>query len=170
MSSVSPAATRLLAGAAIVAAFVFAGCGGGSATPSSAPASAAAVASPVVAGPTSWAAWIDHQGFGAQNGPNEVRRRTRAASEHRGAESLFDLDDDIAVVSGIVAWLDAHPATACWADYHSQVATYLVTVKEGLIAARPEVVLGHPIPDGIVTSTDTAANAANDLPAPAGCP
>src|SRR4029078_9561845 len=119
---------------------------------------------PSPARPTSWADWIDHQGFGAQNGPNEVRRLTRYLTEHAGAPTLFDLDDDIARVAGIVAWLDAHPATACWADYHDQVRAHLVTVRDGWTEARPEVEAGHLIPATVVASTDAAANAANDLP------
>jgi hypothetical protein len=164
-------ARRLLPGAAVAAAILLAACGGASgAAYVPTPAATVAAVSPSPAGPASWADWIDHQGFGAQNGPNEVRRRTRYVTEHAGAENLFDLDDDIATVSGIVTWLDAHPATACWAAYHTQVQAYLVAVRDGLIAARPEVEAGRLIPADIVASTDEAANAANELPAPASCP
>ena len=162
-------ARRLLPGAAIAAAVLLAACGGASATPSAAPASIA-VASPAIAGPATWADWMAHQGFGAQNGPNEVRRLTRYLDEHAGATTLFDLDDNIARVTGIVAWLDAHPATACWADYHDQVRAHLVTVQDGWVAARPEVEAGRPIPADTIASTDAAANAANDIPEPADCP
>jgi hypothetical protein len=168
-SARGPRARRLLPGAAIAAAVLLAACGGASAAPSAAPASIA-VAAPAIAGPATWADWIAHQGFGAQNGPNEVRRLTRYDKEHGGDTKLFDLDENIARVAGIVAWLDAHPATACWADYHAQVRGYLVTVQDGWIAARPEVEAGHWIPADIVATTDEAANAANDLPEPADCP
>jgi hypothetical protein len=162
-------ARTLLPGAAIATALLLAACGGASAAPSAATASSAA-ASPASAGPATWADWIAHQGFGAQNGPNEVRRLTRYLKEHAGDVTLFDLDEDIARVAGIVAWLDVHPATECWADYHAQVRAHLVTVQDGWVAARPEVEAGHLIPAEVVASTDEAANAGNDLPAPSDCP
>ena len=163
-------AHQLLPGAALAGAVLLAACGGASGAAYVPTQAAVAAASPSPAGPSSWADWIDHQGFGAQNGPNEVRRRARYVTEHAGAEDLFDLDDDIAVVASIVRWLDEHPATACWAEYHTQVRAYLVTVRDGLTAARPEVEAGRVIPPAIVASTGKAANAANDLPAPANCP
>ena len=158
---------QLVPGVILATSVLVAACTGAAAAPTIVPATAAP---PSPAGPTSWADWIDHQGFGAQNGPNEVRRLTRYLAEHAGATTLFDLDDDIARVAGIVAWLDAHPATACWADYHRQVQANLVTVRDGWTRARPEVEAGHLIPADVVASTDEAANAANDLPTPSNCP
>jgi hypothetical protein len=158
-----------LPGAAFAVALLLAACGGASAAPTAAPASSAA-SSPASAGPATWADWIAHRGFGAQSGPNEVRRLTRYDMEHAGDATLFDLDENIARVTGILAWLDTHPAKACWADYHEQVRAYLVTVKDGWTKARPEVQAGHPIPADILAGTDVAANAANDLPRPTNCP
>ena len=158
---------QLVPGVILATSVMVAACSGAAAAPTVAPVTAAP---PSPAGPTSWADWIDHQGFGAQNGPNEVRRLTRYLTEHAGATTLFDLDDDIARVAGIVAWLDAHPATACWADYHRQVQANLVTVRDGWTRARPEVEAGQLIPADVVASTDEAANAANDLPTPSDCP
>ena len=162
-------ARRLLPVAAIAAAVLLAACGGASAAPSAAPASTAA-ASPASAGPATWADWIAHQGFGAQIGPNEVRRNARYISDNGGAETLFDLDQDLTLVTDIIAWLDAHPATACWADYHTQLRAYLVTVQDGWTKARPVVEKGGLVPADVVASGSEAANAANDLPAPANCP
>ena len=158
---------QLVPGVILATSLLIGACSGAAAAPTVAPVTAAP---PSPARPTSWADWIDHQGFGAQNGPNEVRRLTRYLAEHAGATTLFDLDDDIARVAGIVAWLDAHPATACWADYHDQVRAHLVTVRDGWTEARPEVEAGKLIPADVVASTDEAANAANDLPTPSDCP
>ena len=90
--------------------------------------------------------------------------------DNGGAETLFDLDQDLTLVTDIIAWLDAHPATACWADYHTQLRAYLVTVKDGWTKARPAVEKGGLVPADVVASGSAAANAANDLPAPANCP
>ena len=158
---------QLVPGVILATSALVAACSGAAAAPTVAPVTAAP---PSPARPTSWADWIDHQGFGAQNGPNEVRRLTRYLTEHAGATTLFDLDDDIARVAGIVAWLDAHPATACWADYHDQVRAHLVTVRDGWTKARPDVEAGKLIPADVVASADKAANAANDLQTPSDCP
>ncbi len=163
-----PIRVRPLMPGLLLAAVLVTGCGGAAAAPSFAPATVAPPSS--AAGPTSWAAWIDHQGFGAQSGPNEVRRMARYIAEHGGDETLFNLDQDLELVAGIIAWLDAHPATACWADYHAQVRASLVTVQEGWTKARPEVDAGRLVPADVVASAIEAANAANDLAAPADCP
>ena len=148
---------RLLPGIALAAAVLVAGCGG-------------AVAAPSAAAPTSWAAWIDHQGFGGQLGPNEVRRTARYISEHSGDETLFGLDQDIGLVADVIAWLDAHPATACWADYHARLRASLVIVHDAWMAARPEVEAGHLVPADVIATASEAATAADDLPEPADCP
>ena len=160
-------AQRLLPGLILTATVLVAACGGASAAPSIAPAPAA---SPSPAGPTSFAAWTAHLGFGGQAGPNQVRRIARYISDHAGAESLFDLDDDIATVAALNQWLDAHPPTPCWAVYHRTVRAYLATVETGWRAARPLVEKGGFVPGDVISSASEAANAANDLPAPESCP
>jgi hypothetical protein len=162
-------ARRLLPGLVLAAACLSAACGGAAAAPTRQPTPSAP---PTLesAGPTSWKEWIDHQGFGAQLGPNEVRRMARAIAEHGGSVALFDLDQDIQLVTDLIAWLDAHPATACWADYHDEVRTQLVIVLDAWTAARPEVEAGRLVPAAVVAAASEGANAANDLPAPADCP
>jgi len=164
---------RLLPGVVIAVALLVAACGGASGASSAATASAAAAAaaaSPASAGPTPFAAWIEHQGFGASVGPNEVRRTALYISDHDGIEDLFNIDEDLALVTGIIEWLDTHPATACWADYHSQVRGYIATVRDGWTKARPIVANGGLVPQDVVKSALEASTAANDLPAPANCP
>ncbi len=166
-------ARRRLPGAILAAACLVAACGGAGAASSVAPASAPpSMSSPTlaVAGPTSWRAWIDHQGFGASVGPNEVRRMARYIAEHGGSASAFDLDQDIQLVTGIIAWLDAHPATPCWADYHDELRVRMVTVRDAWTSARPDVEAGGLVPADIVLAVSDAANAANDMPAPTDCP
>ena len=101
-----------------------------------------------------------------ERGPPERALHLR----QRRRRDLFDLDQDLTLVKDIIAWLDAHPATACWADYHTQLRAYLVTVQDGWTKARPVVEKGGLIPADVVASGSEAANAANDLPAPANCP
>jgi len=80
---------QLVPGVILATSLLIGACSGAAAAPTVAPVTAAP---PSPVGPTSWADWIDHQGFGAQNGPNEVRRLTRYLTEHAGATTLFDLD------------------------------------------------------------------------------
>jgi hypothetical protein len=159
---------RLLPGVALAAASLVAACGGAVAAPAAPTAAPAAIAT--AAGATSWAAWIDHQGFGGAAGPDEVRRTARYIEEHGGDESLFYLDKDIQLVAGMVAWLDAHPATPCWADYHARVRASLMTVHDAWVAARPEVEAGHHVPADAIATAVRAANAAKDVPEPSAGP
>jgi hypothetical protein len=159
----------MLAGAVAATAFLAATCGGPPPAPSVTPAPVE-TASSASTGPTTWSAWVDHLGFGGQTGPNEIRRIARYISDHSGSETLFDLDADISLVTSLISWMDAHPATACWAQYHSTVRAELVEVRDGWVAARPTVEKGGLVPMSIVKSAFDVASAANDLPAPSNCP
>lgn len=150
----------------LVAASVAAACGGANGTTSA----SATAPSPTAAGPTSWAAWIEHQGFGGGTGINEVRRRASWIADHDGREELFYLDRDIALVTRLIGWLDAHPPTDCWAGHHAQIRAGLVAVLEGWTAARPTVEVGGIIPAELVASVSEAAQAADGLQAPVACP
>ena len=83
--------------------------------------------------------------------------------------TLFDVDDSAKRADHLATWLDQNPPTACWADYHAAMQTALGKIHDGFVAAHDNVAGGHSIPADVATSLVTEAQAAYDMPAPAGC-
>ena len=166
---------RRLLPALFIAALLGSGCGGGASATGAGP-SPIVTATPTQpdptgpAGPTDYAAWVETQGFGGSDGLNEVHKIAQYVFDHAGFESGFNLTADIAVPSRLTAWLDGHPATACWTTYHTKVRALLGTVLAGYTSAEPVVKNGGPIPTDTVNAILAAAAAAEALPAPANCP
>jgi hypothetical protein len=175
-------ATRILRGSPAVATVatvttsivalttLLAACGG---SPSSgAPSAATTTASPQasVAGPTDFAAWTERQGFGGSSGLANVAKLVGWVRDHPGDGSTWDIDDEAADIAALTAWLDTHPATSCWAEYHAAVRASLVSFAAGYAAARVEVQAGRSVPETVTTAMTADAQKATSLPAPAGCP
>lgn len=152
--------------APLAVALILSACSG---TPSPSP-SAAPPAAPSVAGPTAFADWTARQGFGGSSGVRMVNTLTGWLVDHISEITVANLDGDVADIGHLVEWLDAHPPTACWADYHTAMRASLVLIKDGYATVRTAVVAGKLAPIDVVTSIHAESQKAIDLPAPANCP
>lgn len=152
--------------ALLAAALILAACGG---TPSPSP-SAAPTAAPSVAGPSAFADWTARQGFGGSSGVRMVNTLTAWLVDNSSQITVANLDGDVADIGHLVEWLDAHPATACWADYHAAMRASLVLIEDGYATARTAVVAGKLAPLDALTAIHAESQKALDMPAPAHCP
>jgi hypothetical protein len=169
-----PTARSVLAG--VLATVIAAGCSGPSGT-STAGASPAAgspatvsTAAPTVFGPTPFADWTARQGFGGSSGLNNVKKLGAWLVEHAAEVQVFDLDSNSGDVVGLIGWLDAHPATPCWADYHAAIRGSLETVAAGYADARAALAAGKPLPLDVATAIRDETQTAYAMPEPASCP
>jgi hypothetical protein len=123
-----------------------------------------------VAGPTDFAAWTERQGFGGSSGLANVAKLVRWVRDHPGEESSWNIDEETADISRLAAWLDTHPATACWADYHAAVRASLDALAAGYATARVDVQAGGIVPPSLIDAMVAEATKSEGLRAPAGCP
>jgi hypothetical protein len=151
----------------VLGATILAGCGT-AATPS--PTPPAATSTPTTAGPTAFADWIAREGFGGSSGLNNVNKLVIYLNEHSTTYALFDIDADAADVASLLAWLDAHPATACWTEYHAAVRASLHDLVDGYAAVHAAVSAGRTPPIDVTVAMAATSAAAKALPAPASCP
>ena len=128
---------------------------------------AAATASP--GGPVDFALWLDRQGFGGSSGLRQVLKSANWVNDNGAFASASDVEIEMGYAERLAGWLDAHPATACWADYHAAVRATLDRVLAGFAAARDARAAGQPVPLDVGATLASDAQAAYDLPAPAGC-
>jgi hypothetical protein len=163
----------------VVAALFFvavAGCSSaGGATPvpaTSAPVltPSATAAAPTPAGPTAYADWVARQGFGGSSGLNNVAKLAGWLTEHRYDVTAFDLDGDHADVVRLVSWLDAHPATPCWVEYHATVRSLLQSIADAYVQADADLTTAGAVDATRAAAMSAAAAQASALPAPASCP
>jgi hypothetical protein len=142
-------------------------------TPNPTPvASVAAVesASPAASGgPVGYATWVDRQGFGGSSGLKEVAKETNWMRDHPSEVTPFDIQTTMRLVDHLASWLDENPATACWADYHAAVRATLGRMHDAEVLAHDARAAGQFVPTDVVTALVKDANAADAMPAPAGC-
>ena len=138
-------------------------------TPPTSPAAVESSSAGPSGGPVSYAAWVERQGFGGSSGLKEVAKETNWMRDHPTEVTAFDIQTTLRVVDHLAAWLDENPATACWSDYHATVRATLGRMHEAYTAAHDARAAGNLVPTDIVTSLVTDANAADAMPAPAGC-
>jgi hypothetical protein len=157
-----------LAMAVAIAALLLAACAPAAGSASQMPT---APASPSTAGPTDFAAWTARQGFGGSSGLNEVHKYVAWVGDNPGEVTAGLVDVEATpVVDSLAAWLDAHPATACWAAYRDAVRANLATIQDGYAAIRSAVAAGKAMPVDIQARMEQAGREALDRPEPAGCP
>jgi hypothetical protein len=172
---------RARASSMVLIAVLAAGCG--SAAPSARPSATASLAAsattsgapsastnPSATGPTAYAAWIERQGFGGSSGLNNVVKLIRLVAERPGDETTFEIDDEATDIQSLVTWLDAHPPTACWADYHAAVRASLVKVLAAYAVGRTVVDGGAPFPADAARSMVEEADRVLGVPGPTNCP
>jgi hypothetical protein len=157
--------------AMLVAAVVLAGCGGSvAASPTAVPTAAGPTAVPTAAGPTRYAAWIEREGFGGQNGLRGFRKVGDWVAQHPTEETSFMLDSDAGDIRRIVQWLDAHPPTSCWADYHAATRRSLETIVAAYTQLRISVEASQPPPLDVVATIGAEGDTAFARPEPTNCP
>jgi hypothetical protein len=144
---------------------------GATASPTPEPSVAAAEsASPAASdGPVAYSAWVERQGFGGSSGLAEVAKETNWMRDHPTEVTAFDIQTTLRFVDHLATWLDENPATACWSDYHATVRATLGRMHDAYTKAHDARAAGNLVPADIVTSLVTDANAADAMPAPAGC-
>jgi hypothetical protein len=146
---------------------ILAGCSVGATPSATAPA---ATSTPTTPGPTAFADWIAREGFGGSSGLNNVNKLVIYLNEHSTSYALFYIDADAADVASLLAWLDAHPATACWTEYHAAVRSSLHDLVDGYAAVHAAVSAGRTPPIDVTVAMAATSAAAKALPAPANCP
>jgi hypothetical protein len=133
-------------------------------------ASSIASPAPTAGGPTPFAAWIERQGFGGSSGLNNVVKLIHFVAERPGEETTFNIDDETSDIEGLVTWLDSHPATPCWADYHAAVRSSLTKVLAAYAIGRKAVETGLPFPADVAASMVAEADQVLAVAGPTDCP
>lgn len=165
----TPAPRRApLAIAAAISALLLAACAPAAGSASQTPPPAE---SPAAAGPTDFAAWTARQGFGGSSGLTEIHKYVAWVGDNPGEVTAgLVAVEAIPVVDSLAAWLDSHPATACWAEYRDAVRADLATIQDGYAAIRSAVAAGKAMPADTQARMEQAGRQALDRPAPADCP
>jgi hypothetical protein len=120
-------------------------------------------------GPVDYAAWVEVQGFGGSSGLRQVLRGAEWIRDNPTIGNAFDIEMDMRVATNLAAWLDAHPATACWAEYHTTVRASLDRIHDAFAEARDARAAGAVVPQDVADRVVSEAQAAADLAEPAGC-
>jgi hypothetical protein len=159
-----------------VLAALVAACGGGavaSPTGNSAVAASPTVAStpgPTVFGPTAFADWTERQGFGGSSGLHDVAKNAAWLTEHTFDATAFDIDSDTHKIHLLIDWLDAHPATTCWASYHAAVRASLTSLVARYVDVSAAIASGTSVPTAVATAIANEAQSTYAMPDPASCP
>jgi hypothetical protein len=153
-----------------LAATLIAGCGQSGAKPSAPPASTLTAVAATPSGPVAFAEWTARQGFGGSSGLANMNKLAKWLDAHRGDATPFDLTSDSHDIDGLIAWLDQHPASSCWADYHAAMRALLAKLQGPYATAIQARTDGAAVTIGTSLQIVAGAQAAVDLPAPAGCP
>jgi hypothetical protein len=143
-----------------------------SAVPTPLPAASQAAAIPEASasgGPVDYAAWVERQGFGGSSGLNEVAKETEWMRDHPIEVTPFDIQTTQRFIDHLAAWLDQHPATACWADYHTTVRAALARMHDAYITAHDARAAGNQVAADVVAALVNDADNAARLAEPAGC-
>jgi hypothetical protein len=168
-SSTRPTRSTPLA-AVLLAPLLLAACAAtsGAAAPANSTApTAMASASP--GGPVEYALWIERQGFGGSSGLRQVLKSANWVNDNASWATVSDVETEMSYAERLAGWLDKHPATACWTDYHATVRATLDRVLAGFAAARDARAAGQRVPLEVGATLVSEAQSAFDLPAPAGC-
>lgn len=154
----------------IAAAGLLAACQSASGGAPSAPSAPVSTPTTAPSGPASLADWTARQGFGGGSGLAQVQQGAHWLDVNGAGSDASDAAfwwNGIAV--DLAAWLDAHPATDCWAAYHAQVRAGLGNVLTELATIRAAVDAGHLVPIEPSAALVRDADALVALPLPSGC-
>jgi hypothetical protein len=120
-------------------------------------------------GPTEYALWIERQGFGGSSGLHQGVNNAEWIRDHAFEATLFDVEDSAKHADRLANWLDEHPPTACWIEYHATVRATLGRLLDAYAAAHDARAAGKGIPLEVGETLVAEAHSAFDLPAPSGC-
>jgi hypothetical protein len=120
-------------------------------------------------GPVDYAAWVERQGFGGSSGLKEVAKETEWMRDHPSEVTPFDIQTTQRFIDHLAAWLDEHPATPCWADYHTTVRAALGRMHDAYITAHDTRTAGNQVAADVVAALVNDADNAATLADPAGC-
>lgn len=162
-------ARTCLATLAVLSAVVT-GCSVQAAGSSPAPASAAQAPVASAAGPTAYAAWTERQGFGGSAGLNNIAKLARWVRDNPGEETAWNNADETKDIASLAAWLDSHPATSCWADYHATVRASLASLLADYAEALAPINANESVPGPLADRMVADAEKAQKLPDPPNCP
>jgi hypothetical protein len=131
-------------------------------------ASPTAPATPDV-GPADYAAWVEIQGFGGSSGLRQVLKEAQWIQDHPTEGSAFDIGEDMRLADDLAAWLDAHDATPCWAEYHATMRGMLDRIHDAFSAAHDARAAGKAVPLEVAAQVVSESEAAFNLAAPPAC-
>jgi hypothetical protein len=126
-------------------------------------------AAPSAGGPVDYALWVERQGFGGSSGLRQVLKGANWIRDHSFEATVFEVDDELGYATRLATWLDEHPPTACWTEYHAIVRATLDRVLDAYAAAHDARAAGEGIPLEVGETLVAEAQAAFDVPAPSGC-
>jgi hypothetical protein len=150
-----------------IAALIVIGAAGCSQAPTGAPPTATPAPTPTN-GPTAYAAWVARQGFGGDAGLANVKKLAIWLGENARVVTPYQLNGDRSDIDLLAAWLDDHPATACWADVHDALRNDLAMLDTLYQKAIAELAAGEITLDTTDAIASTASAAA-DRSAPPSC-
>jgi len=101
---------------------------------------------------------------------NNVVKLIHVVAERPSDETTFEIDDESRDIEGLITWLDEHPATPCWADYHAAVRASLTRVLAAYAEGRTAVAAGEAFPAKVATAMLVEADQVLAVPGPTGCP
>ena len=156
-----------LALACLLAPALLAACG---ASPGASPSTSAPATASSPAGPASFADWTARQGFGGASGLGLISEDIQRLRNRPTDITAFIAGQDVGNVDALAGWLDGHPATTCWADYHATVRAGLADLAAGYAKVRAAIDGGTAIPDDVTAAMAERLAQLQALKAPASCP
>lgn len=157
-------------GAVAALSIALAACAAAQAVPQGASPGSPSDPAPTTAGPTLFAAWTERQGFGGSSGLRNVAKLAHWIQNNPGEVTPADVASDTGDIASLTAWLDTHPATACWTAYHEAVRASLAALNTGYATAKVSIDAGRFIPSDVVTTMVAEADNAATMATPPNCP
>lgn len=133
------------------------------------PGESVAASADASSGPVGYEAWVERQGFGGSSGLRQAINDAQFIKANAYTVTAFDVDDGARRIDLLAAWLDEHPPTACWADYHAAMRSALGRAHDGYVSAREARTAGTSIPTDVAAALVDEIQAAYDVAAPTGC-
>ena len=159
-----PSHSRLVL-ACLSAGILLAACSAAAAPSAAPPASP----TPSTAGPASFAEWTARQGFGGSSGVGIVRDNLLFVVGHPSDMTPYTVDEDKGDVTHLLDWLDLHPATACWSEYHAAMRDGLAKLAADYDEMHTYVDAGNSVPNVFAREMKGLADDLVGMPPP-DCP
>lgn len=156
--------------AALVLCLALGACGRAGSTTSPSPSPTSDPSPRGTNGPTTWAAWVERQGFGGGSGLREIVKGSAWLHENGSRAAAYDVTFWGQLATSLGRWLDTHPATECWADYHAAIRSVLSRMEPEFASLQQIADASRPLPaEATAALASLGADAAAAL-APEDCP